>query len=226
MNNESDVPSVYALPPDAGEALEHFTHNFELAEITKVYLRKQLRLSRGRIKKKIELANFIYNFFGDSLKNVAFCHWLCNELRMSFNDFTELLSNRHKVRKSEDRRYKMLPLELVKKVHEYWKKHSVLSVHRSNERNKVNIAVRKLHPSVEQILKTDENITINKNMQLTGHRYVYTKPVRKLHADFVKDHEKLSYGVFYQLKPFYIIKPSERERESCMCSVCLNIHVI
>ena len=63
MNNESDVPSVYALPPEAGEALEHFTHNFELAEITKVYLRKQLRLSRGRIKKKIELANFIYNFF-------------------------------------------------------------------------------------------------------------------------------------------------------------------
>ena len=171
----SGEPAVYALPPDVEDALEHFTHNFELAE---VYLRKQLRLSRGRINKQIELANFIHNFF---------FHWLCKEIRWSFDEFSELLSYRNKKRENEDKRYKKLPLDLVKNVHEFWKQHSVISVHRSNDCNKVNIAVRKLHPSVELILKTDENVSINKNMQLSGHRYIYTKPIRKLHTDFVKE---------------------------------------
>ena len=217
---------LYALPPDAEDALEHFTHNFELAEITKLYLRKHLRLSRGRINKQIELSNFIHNLFEDSLKNIAFCHWLCKEIRLSFDEFSELLSHRDKKRENEDKRYKKLSLDLVKNVHEFWKQHSVISVHRSNDRNKVNIAARKLHPSVELILKTDENVSINKNMQLSGHRYIYTKPIRKLHTDLVKEYQSISYGLFYQLKPFYIVKPSEKERESCMCSTCLNIHII
>ena len=101
-----------------------------------------------------------------------------------------------------------------------------LSVHRSNERNTISIAPKKLDHSLQEVIRNDENVTINEKMKFTAHRYIYTKPVRKLHEEYNKQNGEISYGNFHKFKPFYILKPSERERESCMCSTCLNIHCI
>ena len=61
----TDEPVVFILPADEEDANEHLVHNFELADITKSYLKREFRLSRGRYKKKIELAKFMFKFFGD-----------------------------------------------------------------------------------------------------------------------------------------------------------------
>ena len=222
----TDEPVVFILPADEEDANEHLVHNFELADITKSYLKREFRLSRGRYKKKIELAKFMFKFFGDSLTKNSFRCWQCDKLRIKYENLVELLSWRNRKREEADNRFRKTSTELVKKVQDFWKKHCVISIHRSNDRNKISIAPRKLHPSIQKVTRNDENVTLTEKMKFTAHRYLYIKPIRKLHEDFVKENRNISYGHFYEFKPFYILKPSERERESCMCSTCLNIHVM
>ena len=36
---------------------------------------------------------------------------------------------------------------------------------------------------------------------------------------------EVSYGTIINLKSFYVQKPAEREKESCLCKFCLNLHL-
>ena len=40
------------------------------------------------------------------------------------------------------------------------------------------------------------------------------------------DTEKCSLSTFLKYKPFYITSPTEREKESCLCKKCLNMHLL
>ena len=35
-----------------------------------------------------------------------------------------------------------------------------------------------------------------------------------------------SYSLLYKYKPFYIIPPTEREQQSCLCTKCQNSHLV
>ena len=62
-------------------------------------------------------------------------------------------------------------------------------------------------------------------MYLVAHRKVYTKPIRKLHTSFLEKTDLMcSLSTFFKYKPFYIVPPSEREKESCLCIRCTNAH--
>ena len=106
----------------------------------------------------------------------------------------------------------------------FWFTHSIITVDRRDDRNKVIIAPSKIYPSARCFISQDKNITVNEKGKYQAHRYVYTKSVRHLHAKYVNDNEYVSRGIFHRLKPFSIQPPSERERESCLCIKCLNIH--
>ena len=54
---------------------------------------------------------------------------------------------------------------------------------------------------------------------------IYTHSLRALHNKFNSTHEEnVSLSTFYSYKPYYVCKPTEKEKESCMCIDCLNPH--
>ena len=50
---------------------------------------------------------------------------------------------------------------------------------------------------------------------MKSQRIIYTKTIRKMHTDFVASRGNIqcSLSTFFRYKPFYITRPSERERE-------------
>ena len=81
----------------------------------------------------------------------------------------------------------------------------------------------------------DENITeftkIKKNgtskSYMKSQRMIYTKTII-LHKHFVVSIENIqcSLSTLFRYKPFYITPPSEREKESCLCIKCQNVHLL
>ena len=69
--------------------------------------------------------------------------------------------------------------------------------------------------------------TNTKKLYVKAQRMVYTKPICRLYEDFVKTapEVKCSRSTFFKYKPFYVVVPSEREKESCLCIKCQNIHL-
>lgn len=48
--------------------------------------------------------------------------------------------------------------------------------------------------------------------------------LKTLHAKYVSEiFCKVSYSLFWQLKPFHIIRPSAKDRDTCLCRTCHNI---
>ena len=64
-------------------------------------------------------------------------------------------------------------------------------------------------------------------MICSASKKIYTESIRKLHEEFNETKSaKVSLSVFYNLKPFYCLPPSEKEKQSCLCINCLNPHVL
>ena len=56
---------------------------------------------------------------------------------------------------------------------------------------------------------------------------IYTESIRKLHQQFNATHSILvSLSCFYSFRPFYCLRPSEKEKQSCLCIYCLNPYVV
>ena len=76
----------------------------------------------------------------------------------------------------------------------------------------------------ERCRKKSSSITM-----IVATKKIYTKSIRKLHQTFNKSHPEKNpvlLTTFFNLKPFYCLKPSEKEKQSCLCINCLNPHVI
>ena len=72
----------------------------------------------------------------------------------------------------------------------------------------------------EKCRKKSSSITM-----IVATKKIYNESIRKLHQTFNKSHPEenpVSLTTFFNLKPFYCYKPSEREKQSCLCINCLN----
>lgn len=75
-----------------------------------------------------------------------------------------------------------------------------------------------------------KKITLKKTAKaktyVTGHRNIFTKPIRQLHRE-IKEGSDLfcSHSIFYKYKPFYIGPTAERKK-SCFCIKCQNTHLL
>ena len=72
--------------------------------------------------------------------------------------------------------------------------------------------------------KKSENVTM-----VVATKRIYVEFVRKLLRKYNSSRgqeEQVSLSAFYNLKPFYCLKPSEKEKKSCLCIYCLNPHII
>ena len=57
-------------------------------------------------------------------------------------------------------------------------------------------------------------------------RLVYTEYVRNLQSSFNEKHTPVLLSLFFWYKPYYCIRPTEKEKLSCLCINCLNPHLL
>ena len=69
--------------------------------------------------------------------------------------------------------------------------------------------------------------TNTKKIYVSAQRMIYSKPIKEIHQQFCKQSGiTISLSLFYKLKPFYIGPPTEREKLTCLCKDCQNIHLL
>ena len=56
-------------------------------------------------------------------------------------------------------------------------------------------------------------------------RRISTKTGHQIRAKLLQVGYHVSYGTVLNYKPFYVQKPCEREKESCLCKFCLNLRL-
>jgi hypothetical protein len=84
---------------------------------------------------------------------------------------------------------------------------------------------------VVDFIQRDDNSRIMGGKKFTVTRHGNKKQIRllndsmkNLHEKFLSEHtSKISYSLFCKLKPFYVIKPTEKHRETCLCKHHENI---
>ena len=144
-----------------------------------------------------------------------------------------LLKNCEKLPASKNVR----PCDIHEKIYQFWlhPETSVVSTDRREGRDKIKISkLNYLNRQLNAI--QDDNIeeqtiafkkTGNKKTYVTAQRLAYTKSVRELHKKFMElSGIDCFYSLFYKYKPFYVIPPTEREQESCLCIRCQNSHLL
>ena len=116
-------------------------------------------------------------------------------------------------------------------VYDFWVQNSITS------NNSTNSSKHVLKMSFFRDFKeiTDDNVREEEKTCKKGSKVkmivttkrIYTDSVRILHKRFNEDQEHpISLTAFFKYKPFYVLKPSEKEKRSCLCIYCLNHHVI
>ena len=60
----------------------------------------------------------------------------------------------------------------------------------------------------------------------TANKIVYIESIRKLLKEYNSTHITVSLTMFFNFKPFYCVRPSEKEKQSCVCINCQNPHLL
>ena len=157
--------------------------------------------------------------------SLNFFEYLCRKIGKRKATMNIILKN------TEQRgRKKKLSTEHRQLVYDTWHEFSIVTVDRRNNRDVVKIN-RSEFLKYEQLKTPSENIieyyTSKRNQQkVKSTRYIATKTVREIQHTLETKHDlHFSLGIICSLKPFYIVPPSEREKESCLCKFCLNLHL-
>ena len=188
--------------------------------------------SKIMAEKKQHALNCLNRCFGDMLSDTVFIKWLSNQLGYKPGRLLSLLKTGQEFSwKSRN----SLNVETHQEVYDFWKKNSITSVDRRNGRNKIKIPKMKYLSSCFQYI-SDNNIqeeahvhkkTKNEKKYMSAQRMVQAETVEKMYANFVKEKSsKISKSTFFKYKPFYVEPATICEKESCLCSTCLNIHCL
>ena len=119
--------------------------------------------------------------------------------------------------------------ELKQIIFDTWNEYSIVTVDRRNGRDHVKITKSVFLSRVGELTFPDINVEYfnkrnNEMVRIT--RHISTKTVREMRElIFSKLGFYVSIGSFLASKPFYILNPTEREKQSCMCLLCLNLRL-
>ena len=119
--------------------------------------------------------------------------------------------------------------EMRQDVYSCWLENSEVSVQRSNNRHLVKISIANIRPQILDLIEADKNISemTKRGKKRIANRYVADKTYCEIHSCWMKLHKTdISYGTFFNLKPFYVTAPTEKEMDSCLYSKCLNPHTV
>ena len=186
------------------------------------YFKNLIKDGRRGHTAKVEGAKLLRKVFGDNIDNIDFQMWLVEKFRLK--DREELISFLD-YESGENFSFTRLVYskDVRQQIYDFWKVNLVISVHRSNGRHYVKISKSNLLLQVLDL--EDPDITAAEKLQ--AHRYIATQKYRSLHKVYEEIHGiQIDFGTFVRLKPFYVVPPSEKEMEMCMCSNCLNPHCL
>lgn len=174
----------------------------------------------------------LFTLFGTKLGSPAFIRFISKKLQIRYRIITNLILT-YETR--EMRKRIPFPKQVRKTVYEFWLKNSVTTVFRSNGRDVLRLSkenyfkINPLYRNDDDSQITEKDVTLKKcntvKTYVTAVKKIYTKSVRQLHEDFKNETgSTMGLSVFYKCKPFYVVRPTENEKVSCMCITCLNIH--
>ena len=221
-NTTANFPSASEIKP-----LEEIITNIKKKK-SDDYFEKQfsqnliLKLKRGLKSEKTEEVEYIKDCFGEMLDNMDFVSWISNKLGYKPNRMKKLLEE-----KAYNKQRSFHPTT-YQDIYKFWLSNSINS---SDIRyNVVNIS----KPTFLQQYRfiTDENF-MEKEVHLKSgtnkvlYRNIFTNSSRALHGKFnATEAENVSFRAFYTYKPYYVSKPTEKEKESCMRIDCLNPYLL
>ena len=189
---------------------------------------------------KYKAVEYLLDVFGEQIFNEKFITWLCQTISVRRH---RLIQHSQKFQQNcLPKARNSLPTETHSLIYNYWfdDVNSVISNDSSSERSKVRVSKFKYMTEYKHMRSlADKNIsqqdvtfkkTGNTKMHMTAHRRIYSRPLREMHqlfpTKYKDDNIQCSLSTFIKFKPFYVFPPSEREKESCLCKKCPNIHAL
>lgn len=73
-------------------------------------------------------------------------------------------------------------------------------------------------------MKSDKQATITRKGVKKQLRLL-TDDLKTLYAKFLSENNKFSYSLFCKLRPFWVVRPTERDRETCLCKIHDNLRL-
>ena len=177
-------------------------------------------------KKNKELFHLIDEMYEDV--DDDFLHYIATKIGKSRNKFRFV--NGYKMWKSnnfsETRGRKKLPLEYLQMITDTWLENTIPSVDCRNGRESISIRRSAYLQRFPKELSHQQPLLEKKKRNTTYYtstRRIVTCTHQKV-VDLIKEKYGVSLpiGTVWIYKPFYVVYPSEKEKQLCLCTLCLN----
>lgn len=181
------------------------------------------KLKRDFKDNKNEALNYIHECFGDMLGDEGFIRWLAKGVGYKPNRLSQILKeNRPNMRNTK------FTNEIYQQIYDFWIENSI----NSNE-SAYNIKRISKRNFLKQFPNINDPNLIEKSVKLKSGsksvfespRMIYTESIRKLRLLFNEKHTPVSLTLFFRYKPYYCVRPTEKEKSSCLCIDCFNPHL-
>ena len=192
----------------------------------KKYLKSLIHESKRSHQKKKKFVEVITTIFNTKIDDFEFMEWLRQDL--GFQDLRDLF---HFMEYSESPKHGR-PVRSdysPQNIYDFWLENSVITTDRRNRRHIIKVKDGKIPVCLSNITTNDLNVskvTNNHGTKLKAQKYIYTMPIRQMYHIYNEQYPDtvISFTQFYRCKPFYVLPPSAKGMESCMCAKCLNPH--
>ena len=212
---------------ETGITMEEETREHEFGESVLECLRN---LNLLKSENRNFFCTILHQCYGEQLfESEELMSWLAVKLNRRSNRVLQILKSWKK--EEEARGRKSIPLTTKQQISDLWHENSITTVDRRNNRDFVSMPKAEYEKLLGGIvppsdIKVEEYQSKRNVFMVRVVRKVATKTVRQMQALAKKKiGSSISLGMVYNCKPFYIVKPTEREKESCLCKFCLNLRL-
>ena len=194
-------------------------HSFTLNQCVIEKLKLDLKSNKN------EATSYMQGCFGEILDDESFLTWLSSAVGYKPNRLKRIRSDKQPNRRNSAK----LPPSCHQEIYSFWLEKSITSTDSTNNLKRITkkAFLQKYIDIVDTILR--EEVVQLKNgikVRYTAIKMIYVVSIRKLHNEFSSKHVPVSLTTFFNFKPFYSIVPSEKEKQSCVCTNCQNLHLL
>ena len=217
---ESNEASIVESLLITGETLNHVTTSNGILS----YLKERASPD--------QTSELLYYMFGDKLCDESFFSWVCKQIdkRYSrtrenlcawlFRDFGQVPKNKGGRPTIDD--------ATKQAIFDKWIEKSTTTVDRRNGRDQAKMLKTEFeerYKGIDTREKRTEKMMRNREIVMFTKRPCICT-IKEVYQSLLKDGLNISYGTSLQYKPFFVVSPTEREKESCLCKFCLNTRLL
>ena len=188
------------------------------------------------IEKRNLFASLLYSVYGEQIlddDNTTLLNWLSKQLDKKPCRIKTIICN---YVTCDGKKYKdvtnfRLPLDVRQCIFDTWNKNSIVTVDRRNGRDVKTITEDEFEEKFSDLLMPNEcnleHFVSNRNQKMIKcTKRIATKTVREIWNEVrTLMKRNVASGSIFNNMPFYIEKPTEREKESCLCKFCHNLRL-